>query len=234
MTIGNNSAILAPEIAVIDGKPTITSRQIAEDFDKSHFNVIQDIENIEASDSFKSENFHESEYSVEGQNRKYKQYILTRDGFSMIVMGYTGKKAMAFKEAYIKAFNQMEAELSSDRACISAKQLKALRAEVVDITRYMKHSGASLASTIYRALKDEFGYESIDTLPRCEFERAMCFIRSYQDVSHQVFNFTLAIERQFIEMIRLGVKAEDIDAIGMFHAKASTMALEETADESSK
>ena len=185
MTAANpstESALIAPEIAIVDGKPTITSRQIAEDFDKANRSVIRDIEESEVSETFRAENFHESEYSVEGQNRKYKQYILTRDGFSMIVMGYTGKKAMAFKEAYITAFNQMEAELSSDRACISAKQLKALRTEVASITRYMKHSGASLAATLYRALKKELGYEKIETLPRSQFEQAMGFIRSHQDV----------------------------------------------------
>ena len=88
------------------GIPVASSRQISEKFGKRHDAVIRAIENSECSDDFRKHNFVVSSYR-EGKG-KYKEYLLTRDGFSFTVMGFTGKKAAQFKEAYITAFNQME------------------------------------------------------------------------------------------------------------------------------
>lgn len=90
---------------------TTTSRNVAEVFGKEHFNVLRDIENLGCSEDFRKLNFEVSEYKVDGNNKTYHEYIMTRDGFTLLVMGYTGEKAMQFKEAYIKAFNEMEKEL---------------------------------------------------------------------------------------------------------------------------
>lgn len=89
---------------------TTTSRQVAEVFEKRHDNVLRDIESLECSAEFRLLNFEESEY-INAQSRSQKEYVLTKDGFVMLVMGYTGEKAMKFKEAYINAFNEMEKEL---------------------------------------------------------------------------------------------------------------------------
>lgn len=88
-----------------------TSRRIAEVFEKRHADVLRDIEELGCSDDFRKRNFALSEYKATGNNKSYKEYIITRDGFSILAMGYTGEKAMRFKEAYIVAFNEMEAEL---------------------------------------------------------------------------------------------------------------------------
>ncbi len=69
------------------------------------------MENLGCSNSFRKLNFEVSEYKVHGNNKTYKEYVMTRDGFTLLVMGYTGEKAMQFKEAYIHAFNEMEKEL---------------------------------------------------------------------------------------------------------------------------
>ena len=90
---------------------TTTSRKVAEVFGKEHFNVLRDVENLGCSNSFRKLNFEVSEYKVHGNNKTYKEYVMTRDGFTLLVMGYTGEKAMQFKEAYIHAFNEMEKEL---------------------------------------------------------------------------------------------------------------------------
>lgn len=90
---------------------TTTSRDVAEVFGKEHKNVLRDIETLQCSENFRKLNFELSEYKVDGNNKTYHEYIMTRDGFTLLVMGYTGEKAMQFKEAYIKAFNEMEKEL---------------------------------------------------------------------------------------------------------------------------
>ena len=87
-----------------------TSRKIAETFEKRHADVIRDIESMKCSEKFRERNFALSSYKSE-QNKTLKEYIVTEDGFSMLCMGYTGEKAMEFKERYIEAFNSMREEL---------------------------------------------------------------------------------------------------------------------------
>lgn len=85
----------------------VSSLDIAETFDKEHRRVLQDIRELQCSDEFRQHNFVQSEY-VNSQNRKQPMFLVTRDGFTILAMGYTGEKAMKFKEAYINQFNAME------------------------------------------------------------------------------------------------------------------------------
>jgi Rha family phage regulatory protein len=89
---------------------TTTSRQVAEVFGKEHRNVLRDIENLECSAEFTKLNFELSSYK-DGSGKANKEYVITKDGFTILAMGYTGEKAMKFKEAYINEFNEMEKEL---------------------------------------------------------------------------------------------------------------------------
>jgi Rha family phage regulatory protein len=97
-----------------DTKDTVRvdSRFVAQFFEKHHRHVLRDIERITEPNSGLSEkfirlNFKPSSYK-DSTGRKLPCYMMTRDGFTMLVMGYTGKKAMKFKELYIKRFNEME------------------------------------------------------------------------------------------------------------------------------
>lgn len=85
----------------------VTSLDVAETFGKEHRNVLKDIRELSCSEEFRLLNFVQSEY-LNGQNHKQPMYIMTRDGFTLLVMGYTGEKAMKFKESYIRQFNAME------------------------------------------------------------------------------------------------------------------------------
>lgn len=98
-------------VVAINGVPVVGSRNLAETFGKRHDNVIQSIENSHCSEGFRNLNFKVSYYRA-GKG-KYKEYLLTRDGFTFIVMGFTGKKADLFKEAYIQRFNEMEQYIKS-------------------------------------------------------------------------------------------------------------------------
>ena len=88
-------------------KVIVTSLDVAETFNKAHDKVMRDIRELGCSEDFNAANFGEITY-IDSRNREQKAYAMTRDGFTMLVMGYTGDTAMKFKEAYIQQFNQME------------------------------------------------------------------------------------------------------------------------------
>ncbi|MCD8286100.1 MAG: Rha family transcriptional regulator, partial [Clostridia bacterium] len=86
---------------------TCTSLDVADTFGKEHARVLRDIRDMECSSEFRVGNFAESFYT-NSQHKKQPMYVMTKDGFVLLAMGYTGEKAMKFKEAYIHQFNAME------------------------------------------------------------------------------------------------------------------------------
>lgn len=106
------------DVKEVSGKavPAVTSLQVAEVFEKQHKNVLQDIDRIlsQVPEIFGRLNFEPSGYELKnnlGFPVGYPMYILTRDAFTLLTMGYTGEKAMRFKIAYIERFNEMERQL---------------------------------------------------------------------------------------------------------------------------
>lgn len=91
------------------------SQNVAKLFEKRHDNIIRDIKELEkkCSNEFWLLNFEESKYNVKG--KEYPCYNLTRDGFTMLAMGFNGEKAIQFKELYINKFNEMERLLTSQK-----------------------------------------------------------------------------------------------------------------------
>ncbi|MCA4885303.1 Rha family phage regulatory protein [Escherichia coli] len=100
-----------PEIAIVDGQAVTSSLAVANFFSKRHDDVLKKIRTLECSASFTARNFSVSDYT-DCTGRKLPCYQITRDGFAFLAMGFTGKRAARFKEAYINAFNQMEKNLS--------------------------------------------------------------------------------------------------------------------------
>lgn len=90
-----------------------TSLKIAEIFNKKHKHVLESIKRLDCSPEFREPNFRPSEIPYQNGNIKkmLPMYYITRDGFVFLVMGFTGKTAAKFKEAYINAFNVMEERL---------------------------------------------------------------------------------------------------------------------------
>lgn len=107
------------------GNPVTTSIIVAEIFDKEHNKVCRDIENLSCSEEFRAANFGVSSYKSV-QNKKLPMYYMTKDGFSFLVMGYTGSKAGQFKESFIKAFNLMDAKLRNSVPVIPGTFAEAL------------------------------------------------------------------------------------------------------------
>ncbi|EAA5555684.1 peptidase [Salmonella enterica] len=112
VTMTTLPTLAQPEIRIINGQAVTSSQAVADYFIKRHDNVIQKIKNLECSSKFAALNFKESEYT-DATGRKLPCYNITRDGFAFLAMGFTGKRAAQFKEAYINAFNQMEKQLST-------------------------------------------------------------------------------------------------------------------------
>lgn len=109
------SKVPNPNVFIHNDKVITTSLAVSESFEKRHDNVIQRIKNLECSSEFRLLNFKETSYLREnpngGEGIVTKYYEMTKDGFIFLVMGFTGKKAAQFKEAYIAEFNRMEAQL---------------------------------------------------------------------------------------------------------------------------
>ena len=96
-----------------NGNDVTTSLLVAEVFGKEHSKVVRDIESLSCSASFNAANFGVITY-IDSRNREQTAYEMTKDGFSFLVMGYTGAKAGEFKERFINEFNRREALLKDD------------------------------------------------------------------------------------------------------------------------
>ena len=100
-------------LIVKDAKVVVSSRMVAQVFEKEHKHVLRDIETLGCSETFIRSNFGPVEYrDAKGEMRP--EILLTRDGFTLLAMGYKGERAMRFKEAYINAFNMMEQKLKDE------------------------------------------------------------------------------------------------------------------------
>ena len=106
----------APSVVLHDGRPATTSLEIAKFFGKRHTDVLRDINNIlpNCPEKFSQRNFASANY-LDDQAKNRPMFIIFKDGFILLVMGYTGKKALVIKLAYIEAFNALEAELQRQR-----------------------------------------------------------------------------------------------------------------------
>ena len=96
-------------VMVENNQAVVSSRQVAENFGKQHKDVLESIRGILAAENSATKFFRESTF--ENRGKHYPEYIMNRDGFSLLVMGFTGKEAMTWKIRYIQAFNEMEAKI---------------------------------------------------------------------------------------------------------------------------
>ena len=130
------------EIKIIKGseKVVVTSLDIAETFGKEHKQVLRDIREIKCSAP--------TSY-IDQWNRTQPMYYVTRDGFTLLVMGYTGEKALKFKEGYIKQFSEMEKALTDK----NRERIKALTCRMA-LTEALQQSTENLHGFAYSLYTD--------------------------------------------------------------------------------
>lgn len=110
-------------IRVENNRVVVSSKDVARVFEKNHGHVLRDIRELKCSPEFSQTNFGMVEF-VDSKGEMRPEYLMTKDGCSILVMGYNGKKAMQFKEAYISEFNKMEKELRERSATSAPRSLK--------------------------------------------------------------------------------------------------------------
>ena len=127
-------------VSIHDGKAVTTSLQVAEVFNKNHKEVLRSIRDLDCSLELRERNFAPSCYIVKNGNvsKKNPMYYIGRDGFVFLVMGFTGKIAARFKEAYIRQFNEMEEMLRKSEETRYAEKL--LDEQVARLSRDLKTS----------------------------------------------------------------------------------------------
>ena len=123
-----------------NGEPVASSRDVAKRFGKEHKHVLAAIRQLLVAENSATKFFHETEFEYRGQ--KFPEYLMNRDGFSLLAMGFTGKEAVQWKLKYIEAFNQMEKQLAQrpqlSRAELMAQALIAAHDE-------LEHKDAQIA-----------------------------------------------------------------------------------------
>lgn len=185
----------------------VTSLDIAETFGKEHKNVLRDIKQLECSDEFGQLNFEPSSY-INQQNKEQPMYFITRDGFTLLVMGYTGEKAMKFKEAYIRQFNAMEkaliGKLKEREKGIAVRQaLTNALQQSQENERMHGHAYSTYTNIVYKAvfgkdakhLREEYGLSKKENLRDCFSEEELKAVQSVEMIVSGLVNYGWGYEQ---------------------------------------
>ena len=124
-------------VSVQNNQVVTTSLQVAEYFDKRHADVLRQINNLITLNA-KLRLGYESVTYEDSNGKKQPMYLMNRDGFTLLAMGFTGKKAMQFKIAYINAFNEMEDILRSGQE--NRYALSVLKSELAKVNKNLRRA----------------------------------------------------------------------------------------------
>ena len=174
----------------------VTSLDVAEAFGKQHKDVLESIRVLESglSTAEFSALFYDADYKA-SNGKKNPMYYMNRDGFTLLVMGYTGEKAMQFKLAYIKQFNAMEkaliGKMKEREKGIAVRQslTKALQ-QSKENERMHGHAHSTYTNCIYKVLfgknanqlRESYGIDTKDNLRDCFTEEELKAIQSMESL----------------------------------------------------
>ena len=157
----------------------VTSLDVAETFEKRHDHVLRDIDSLAKDIPNFGEMFFQSTIS-DRYNRNRKIFYMNRDGFTILVMGYTGEKAMQFKLAYIKQFNAMEKLLKEklierEKGIVVRNAFTKAIQQSNENERMHGHAYSTYTDVVYKSLfgknakqfREEFGITKNDNLRDC-------------------------------------------------------------------
>lgn len=128
-------------VEIRDNQIVVSSRQVAEHFGKEHKHILENIREIIRAENSALTYFYESTYKA-GTGKSYPVYIMNRDGFTLLAMGFTGKEALQWKLKYIAAFNEMEQALTQPVKPVQPTDLQRQRLAIME--RNSKSREASL------------------------------------------------------------------------------------------
>lgn len=228
--VTTNAAIATPDLVVVDGQITTTSLQIAEHFGKLHKTVLRAIANLDCSVEFNRRNFVPVEY-LDAKREKRPCYRITRDGFVFLAMGFTGKEAAQWKEAYITAFNKMEAELRAkekpaaepaiDYTRISPAQAQDLR-EIVKAIVDAKIQGHG---ETWARFQNKFRVNSYLQLPASRYEEARAYL-----IGKLPNGYAGAVYEENVPLERLDAALAAANTVAMQIQHAAVMAMMKSED----
>lgn len=162
-------------LSMQSGEPVAFSRQIAEDFEKRHDHVMRDIDAIKKDVPNFGEMFFETT-APDSYGREQRVYLMNRDGFTLLAMGFTGKAALEWKLKYIAAFNEMEKKLT----------------EQPQLTRSQLLATALIAAHEELEEKDK---QIAKLTPDAEFARAVCIADNCRTATSIAKDYGLTAEK---------------------------------------
>lgn len=170
MIQGNPQAL----VTSYNGVLVADSLEVAERFGKSHKNVLQTIDNLvtNLAAEFSATNAEPESYFIpsdyQNRGKTYKKYLLTRDGFSLLVMGFTGPAALHWKLLYIEAFNKMEQTLRGNadlRQLVTQITTDVLRTVLPDIRQAVEPPPEIEDGRVHNSRRLAFLYGNDEALP---------------------------------------------------------------------
>lgn len=192
----------APVLSIVKNQVTALSTDVAEFFGKRHDAVLRDIKNLVAALPLQRlHNFVETEILrasplIKGAEIKSKAYRMTRDGFTLLVMGWTGEKALQFKLAWLDAFNKMEEELRAKNTvqalppssplgksiapAISAAPMLHGQLQCVQLAMKDRFPENKDLLRAFSILQHHFCVTSYRQIPAARFDELMDYIRSME------------------------------------------------------
>lgn len=162
-------------LSMQSGEPVASSRQIAENFEKNHNHVLRDIDSLKKDVSNFGQMFFETT-APDSYGREQRAYLMNRDGFTLLAMGFTGKAALEWKLKYIAAFNEMEKKLT----------------EQPQLTRSQLLATALIAA--HEELEDK-DKRIAELTPDAEFARAVCIADNCRTATSIAKDYGLTAEK---------------------------------------
>lgn len=162
-------------LSMQSGEPVASSRQVAENFGKEHKDTLESIRQILAAENSATKSmFYETTF--ENRGKQYPMYLMNRDGFTLLAMGFTGKAALEWKLKYIAAFNEMEKKL----------------AEQPQLTRSQLLATALIAAHEELEEKDK---RIAELTPDAEFARTVCIADNCRTATSIAKDYGLTAEK---------------------------------------
>lgn len=175
-----------------NGEPVASSREVAKRFGKEHKHVLAAIRQILVAENSATKFFHETAFEYRGQ--RFPEYLMNRDGFALLAMGFTGKEAVTWKLKYIEAFNQMEKQLAAqhkDQQAVQDENIQRAIDQVIAARKRLDEQTAFLdkrreardkSKALYLRVKALCSQTKAGYCEDCDIVRAMeTVVRSSQD-----------------------------------------------------